>query len=161
MFKKMRRFKQLLTAEENIEILQKGSSGVLALCGDDGMPYAVPLSYVYTDGKIYFHGAKQGAKLDIISQNNKASFCVVGQDLNVPEKFTTYFKSVIAFGTISQVTDEDEMFTAVDALAKKYSPDESREAREGEIKREWNALCVLRLDICEITGKQAIELVNK
>ncbi len=161
MFKKMRRFKQLLTAEENIQILQAGSNGVLALCGDDGMPYAVPLSYVYTDGKIYFHGAKEGAKHDLIAQNNKASFCVVAQDMNVPEKFTTYFKSVIAFGTVAVVTDPDEIYHSVDMLALKYSPNEPDSARDAEIKREWNGLKVLRLDITEITGKQAIELVNK
>lgn len=160
MFNKMRRFRQLLSEEENVQILTAGTNGVLALCGDDGMPYAVPLSYVYDNGKIYFHGAKSGAKHDIIAQNNKASFCVVGQDQNVPEKFTTYFKSVIAFGKVSVVTDEDEIYHAVDILALKYSPSESDAARDAEIKREWNALCVLRLDIEEMTGKQAIELVK-
>ena len=54
MFRKMRRNKQLLSAEETIDILTKGTSGVLAVQGDDDYPYAVPLSYIYYDNKIYF-----------------------------------------------------------------------------------------------------------
>lgn len=97
MFPEMRRKKQQLTQEESIEILLKGSSGVLALLGCEDYPYAVPLSYVYEDHKIYFHGAKEGHKLDAIKKHNKASFCVIRQDQVSPEKFTTLYKSVIAF----------------------------------------------------------------
>ena len=50
MFREMRRKKQELTPEECDAVLYRGSSGVLALSGDDNYPYAVPLSYVY-DGK--------------------------------------------------------------------------------------------------------------
>ena len=68
MFRKMRRNKQLLPLEECVEILNRGTSGVLAVTGDDDYPYAVPLSYVYYDNKIYFHGAKTGHKLDAVSK---------------------------------------------------------------------------------------------
>lgn len=57
MFREMRRKKQLLSNEESIEILKNGTSGVLALLGDNGYPYAVPMSYVYDNSKIYFHSA--------------------------------------------------------------------------------------------------------
>ena len=100
MFRPMRRGKQLLPPEESIQILEQGTSGVLAVAGDAGYPYAVPLSYVYTDGKLYFHCAKSGHKLDAIRRNSKTSFCVIGQDAVVPLEYTTYFRSVIAFGQI-------------------------------------------------------------
>jgi nitroimidazol reductase NimA-like FMN-containing flavoprotein (pyridoxamine 5'-phosphate oxidase superfamily) len=58
MFREMRRNKQQLSFEECEEILKKSTAGVLAVSGDDGYPYAVPLSYVYCDNKIYFHSAK-------------------------------------------------------------------------------------------------------
>ena len=66
MFRPMRRFKQALSPEECQAVLERGTSGVLALSGDGGWPYAVPLSYVYADGKLYFHSAKSGHKVDAI-----------------------------------------------------------------------------------------------
>ena len=77
MFREMRRKRQLLPQEQALEILENNTSGVLALSGDGGYPYAVPMSYVYNDGKIYFHCAKAGHKIDAIRSCDKASFCVV------------------------------------------------------------------------------------
>ena len=98
MFREMRRNKQALTAEEIAEILKRNTSGVLAVNGDGGYPYAVPLSYVYLDSKLYFHCAGTGHKLDSILRDDKVSFCVIDQDQVVGEEYTTYFRSVIAFG---------------------------------------------------------------
>ena len=86
MFRDMRRIKQVLSQEENIKILERNTAGVLAVTGDDGYPYAVPISYVYADGQIYLHSAKTGHKRDGIMRNRKISFCVVDQDQVVPEK---------------------------------------------------------------------------
>ena len=105
MFKEMRRHKQLLNAEETAAVLERGTSGVLALSGEDGYPYAVPLSYVFDGEKLYFHSAKAGHKLEALRRCPKASFCVIDQDQIVPEEYTTYFRSVIAFGAI-QVPSE-------------------------------------------------------
>lgn len=66
MFRKMRRKRQQLTEAECIDILMENTSGVLAVCGDNGYPYAVPLSYVYDNGSLYFHCARSGHKLDAI-----------------------------------------------------------------------------------------------
>ena len=71
-FRKMRRFRQQLSKSECDAILSMATSGTLALLGDNGYPYAVPISYVYTDGKIYFHSAKTGYKVDAIKQHDKA-----------------------------------------------------------------------------------------
>lgn len=106
MFREMRRKRQLLSKEDTQKILYQGTSGVLAVSGDDGYPYAVPLSYVYDGEKIYFHSAKSGHKLDAIVKNPKASFCVIDQDNIVPDEYTTYFRSVIVFGTIHILHDE-------------------------------------------------------
>ncbi len=158
---KMRRFRQLLPEEETLDILKTGTNGVLALCGSDGEPYAVPISYVYADGKLYFHGAGVGHKHDIIKENPRASFAVVQQDEIVPEKFTTYFKSVIAFGTIKYAETREEIRHGIELLAKKYSPLETDEAVQAEIAASGKGMRVFVLEIEKITGKQAIELVNK
>ena len=98
MFRKMRRFKQQLSNDEALKILKNCKSGVLAVSGDDGYPYTIPLNFVYKDGKIYFHCAKNGHKLDAIKQNNKVSFCVIEKDEVDSEKLTTLFRSVVVFG---------------------------------------------------------------
>ena len=157
----MRRKKQSLSKEECIDVLEKGTSGVLALCGNQMEPYALPISYVYENQKIYFHCAKSGYKLDLIQENNQVSFCVIDQDVIVPEKYTTYFKSVIVFGNIRMLEDDKEKQHAIETLAIKYSPDESIQSRQEEIEKYWKTLCLLELDIKEMTGKQAIELVDK
>lgn len=159
MFREMRRNKQILDVRECEKILERGTSGVLAVSGDDGYPYAVPLSYVYSGGAIYFHCAKSGHKLDAIRREPKVSFCVIDKDDIVPEEFTTYYRSVIAFGKASVLEGED-LFAAADVLAVKYSPDESEERRHETITRNIPALCLVKIEIEHMTGKEAIELVR-
>lgn len=161
MFKEMRRKRQLLTDEESCSILKKGTSGVLALSLNDDYPYAVPINYVFDGEKIYFHCAKSGHKLDIIKENDKSSFCVIDQDLVVPEKYTTYYRSVIVFGKIHIIEDENEKRKAIEKLAIKYAPLESEFSRNKEIDSSWKALCMLEMTIDYMSGKKAKELVNK
>lgn len=160
MFREMRRKKQLLSQEESIKILKSETSGVLALYGDDEYPYAVPMSYVYRDGKIYFHGARHGHKIDAITHHHKASFCVISQDEVVPQEYTTYFRSVIVFGKINIITDKQEEQKALEILADKYYPQDTFEHRHKMIENENRALCMMKLDIEYITGKEAKELVK-
>ena len=152
MFREMRRKGQQLSAEECIEILNRGTSGVLALEGDDGYPYAVPLSYVYEDGRLYFHCATSGHKLDAIRQNPKASFCVVGQDQVVPKEYTSYFKSVIAFGIMGILEDAAAKRAAIEKLALKYAASDSAENRSRAIGDNWDRLCMLEMRIEHLTG---------
>ena len=144
MFREMRRKNQLLSQEDTIAVLERGTNGILAVSGDDDYPYAVPLSYIYTNDKIYFHCAKTGHKLDGIKKNAKVSFCVVDQDQNVPEKYTTYFRSVIAFGQARILEDPAEIRTAITAIAEKYSPD-YKEGIPAEINSSRSGLPFLRL----------------
>ena len=74
MFRGMRRFKQQISNEECIRILKEQPRGVLSLIGDDGYPYGIPIDHWYSekDGKIYFHGAREGHKIDAIRSCDKA-----------------------------------------------------------------------------------------
>lgn len=158
MFRKMRRFRQELSQEETIEILKKEKTAVLAVSGDDNYPYAVPINYAYADGKIYFHGAKEGHKQDAIANNDKVSLCIITQDDLVTEELTTYFKSVIVFGKARVLTDEKEIFQAAELFGLKFNQD--KEKVDNEIKREWSALRCIEVTIEHMTGKEAIELTR-
>ena len=160
MFRAMRRRRQQLPREEAEAILARGTSGVLAVAGDGGYPYAVPLSYVYQEGKLWFHCAKSGHKLDALRRCEKASFCVIDQDRVVPEEYTTYFRSVIAFGRVRILEDEGEVQAAIHRLARRYHPTDSQEHRREAIQKEHSALCMLELTVEHLTGKEAIELVR-
>lgn len=161
MFREMRRNKQLLPLEECIEILNRGTSGVLAVIGDDEYPYAVPLSYVYYDNKIYFHSAKTGHKLDAVSKNEKVSFCVVDKDQVVPDEYTSYFRSVIVFGKARILKDEVEIRKAVNILAVKYAPDHDEKRLLQAIDKGYAAMSMIELSIEHMSGKEAIELINE
>lgn len=158
-FRPMRRFRQQLSAAECESVLARCTSGVLALAGDGGYPYAVPLSYVYTDGKLYFHSAVQGHKVDAVNRESRCSFCVVYRDDVRPAEFTTHFCSVIAFGQIHIVEDADEQLQALRAIGRRYSPGDEQ-GLQHEISKAAGRVLILRLDIEHITGKQAMELVR-
>ena len=158
MFREMRRKAQQLSYEKTEEILQNGTSGVLAVSGDDGYPYAVPMSYVYHDGKVYFHSAKTGHKLDGIERDSRVSFCVIDMDEVLPEKYTTCYRSAIVFGKARVITDESEMRKAAVLLADKYAPDDEA-GRKAEIDGGIGRMYMIELTVEHMTGKQAKELL--
>ncbi len=157
--REMRRSRQLLSQQDCEAILKEQTSGVLSVMGEDGYPYGVPLSYVYANGRLYFHSAKVGHKIDAIGQQEKVSFCVIAQDEIIEEAFTTYFRSVIVFGRARILEDDAEKRSAIEALAEKYMP-ALVEGRLQEIDKEFDRLCMIELMIDHITGKEALELAR-
>ena len=159
MFREMRRNKQALTAEEIAEILKRNTSGVLAVNGDGGYPYAVPLSYVYLDSKLYFHCAGTGHKLESILKDGKVSFCVIDQDQVVGEEYTTYFRSVIAFGR-ARVLEGAEKLRPLVELCEKYYPGHLEQTRQ-KAEHALKNVSIVEVTIEHMTGKTAMELVKK
>jgi len=159
-FREMRRKRQQLSEEESIGILQKSTSGTLALLGDNDYPYAVPISYVYHEGKLYFHSALAGHKVDAIRSCDKASFCVIEQDDVQPKKYTTFFRSVIAFGRIHIIEDEQDKLEAARLLGNRYNPNDD-ESLKKELEGGFTRMLMIRFDIEHLTGKEAIELIKQ
>ncbi|MBR5070006.1 MAG: NimIJ family nitroimidazole resistance protein [Bacteroidales bacterium] len=159
-FREMRRKRQQLSEAESIGILQKATAGTLALLGDGGYPYAVPISYVYADGKLYFHSALSGHKVDAIRNCDKASFCVINKDDVQPAKYTTFFRSVIAFGRIHIIEDEQEKLETARLLGDRYNPNDE-EALQKELEHGFSRMLMIRFDIEHLTGKEAIELMKQ
>jgi nitroimidazol reductase NimA-like FMN-containing flavoprotein (pyridoxamine 5'-phosphate oxidase superfamily) len=159
MFREMRRNKQLLSTEDTIAVMDRCTSGVMACYGDEDYPYAVPVSFVYFNDKVYFHSAKAGHKVDAIFKNPKVSFCVIDEDTIVSEKYTSFFRSVIAFGK-ARIAEGDEFLTAFKAIVEKYSGDQPEEAKLKEITGCSHSY-IIAIDVEHITGKEAIEYVRE
>ena len=159
-FRDMRRKRQQLSNEESIAILEKATAGTLALLGDNDYPYAVPISYVYHEGKIYFHSALAGHKVDAIRKCDKASFCVIEQDDVQPKKYTTFFRSVIAFGRIHIIEDDQEKSEKARMLGNRYNPNDEESLRQ-EMEKGFSRMLMIRFDIDHLTGKEAIELIKQ
>ena len=160
MFRGMRRKRQDLPETETIAMLQSCTSGVLAVHGDDDYPYAVPLSFAYEDGKLFFHCAKAGHKIDALERHAKASFCVIAADDVVQSTFTTHFRSAIVFGRARVVADDAAKRHALECLVKKYSPDYV-DAADAEIDGDWKRVSVIELVVEHMTGKASIELIKE
>ena len=158
-FREMRRSRQQLSNEESIAILQKATSGTLALLGEGDYPYAVPISYVYDDGKLYFHSALTGHKVDAIRKCDKASFCVIERDDVQPERYTTFYRSVIAFGRIHIVENEEEKLSFARMLGNRYNPNDE-ERLQKELEKGFSRMLMICFDIEHLTGKEAIELAR-
>ena len=158
MFRKMRRENQNMSYAEIVEILERATSGVLAVQGDGDYPYAVPLSYVYKDSKITFHCANAGHKLDAISKHDKVSFCIIHQDEIVPEKFTTLYKSVIIFGRARVLGDDEAKRKALELVNEKYAPDHAA-AGSKLIDQVFGLASVIELSIDHMTGKKSRHMV--
>lgn len=152
MFREMRRKRQQLPEEDAVEMLKNGSCGVLGVTGDNDYPYAVPVSYVYKDGSIFIHCAKEGHKIDGIKRNDKVTFCVIGRDEVAQADFTTKYKSVIVFGRAGIIMDDARKRFALESLVEKYSPDYLKEGQEA-IKEVWDNVCLLEIKIEHMTGK--------
>lgn len=154
-----RNSKQILSAERCEAILNKATSGVLNLLGDDDYPYGVPISYAYKDGRLYFHGMPRGHKMDAMTKHEKASFTIIETDRVVAEEYTSYFRSVIVFGKMRILEKPEEKVEGLMNLVDKYSAD-YRDGGMDEINGKLNGVSVFVLEIEHISGKEASEFVG-
>lgn len=152
MFQELRRKDKALSEADSKQILEKGLYGVLGTTSKSGYTYTIPLNYIYHKNNIYFHCATAGHKLENVQHNNQVSFIVVENCQIVPEKFTAKFRSVIVFGKISFVKNDDEKLAGLQLLAKKYAPKFQKEVKE-HIQSYFNKVVLLKLQIEKITGK--------
>lgn len=140
-----------------INLLNTCHTGRLGTVGRDGRPMVKPLNFAYHEGRIYFHCAQEGEKLDDIRRNNQVCFEV---DLPVayvkgtaenPCRAQYFYRSVIVLGRAIIVDDRVERLLALDSLMSKYQP----EGGYGPYPEDKLALaCIVRIDIEELSGKE-------
>lgn len=157
MFREMRRFKQQLSQEECIQVLKEAPRGVLSVQGEDGYPYGMPMNHFYDEetGKLYFHGAHQGHKIDALKANDKVSYCVWNEGFRKEGEWALNISSVILFGRMAIVSDVDRCIEITRKIALKYYPD--AESAEEEVRQDGHKALCLELTVEHMTGK----LVNE
>lgn len=157
MFRNMRRAKQQISYEECITLLKTETRGVLSLMGDNGYPYGIPLNHYFCEenGKIYFHGAKEGHKIDSINNCNKVCYTVFDKGYRKEGEWALNVKSVVVFGKINFVTDENKAKEICSELCRKFTDDE--EYLKRELEHALSRVLCLELTPEHISGK----LVNE
>lgn len=153
MFREMRRNKQALNEQECIAVLKEETRGVLSVLGDDDYPYGVPINHFYNeeDGHIYFHGAKIGHRVDAVRAHDKVSFCVYDDGFRKEGDWALNVKSVIVFGRLVPVDDDEKLIDICRKLSYKFTDDEEYIARE--IERFAATTLLLELVPEHMTGK--------
>ena len=155
MFRDLTRKNQMLSKTECVKILRQEVRGVLAVNGDGGYPYALPINFYFDEenNKIYFHSGKSGHKLDAIAGSDKVSFCVYDKGYHKDGHWSLNIRSVIIFGRIRVVESWSEELM-ID-FCKRFTDDTDYICNE--IKNFGSNTAVLCLEIEHMTGK----LVNE
>ena len=151
----MRRIKQQLSDEESLEVLKKAKRGVLSVIGDGGWPYGIYLNPHFENGRIFFHGAKEGHKIDALKKDARASFTVIDEGTKDEGGWAYTFKSVVVFGRVEFVEDQNEAVEICRRLARRFNPSEAD--IEDEIRRAAAHVQVFALIPEHITGKRVHE----
>lgn len=158
MFRPIRRKKKEMDLDATKELLQCSRRGVLAVNGDDGYPYAVPVNYFYdrNAGKIYFHGARAGYKVDALRASDKVCFTVYGNEtIKEEEAWAPFVQSAVVFGRCHLLEEDTEATEILKKIARKYYPNE--QLIDEEIERSGKAVQLFEIDIEHISGKEIQE----
>ncbi len=157
MFRTIRRKKKELGTDAAKTLLLSGRRGVLAVNGDDGYPYAIPINYIYDADaqKIFFHGAREGHKADALRTCDKVCFTVYGNETVREETWAPYWQSVVVFGRCHPVEAGERATALLKKLAMKYYPDE--QLVDAEIARAGKAAQVFEIEIEHLSGKEVQE----
>ena len=157
MFRPMRRKERAISDEEAKKLLLLERRGVLAVNGDDGYPYAIPVNYFYDmeQEKIYFHGSKAGHKVDSLKKDDKICFTVYGNEHFKEGEWTPYMQSTVVFGRCHLINDSTITEARVRELALKYYP--NKEEVEIEINKALKGVQLYEITIEHLMGKQIQE----
>lgn len=135
-------------------VFDRAPYGVLALADGEGMPYCVAVSPAREGKTVYFHCARSGMKIELLEQNPRVAMTAVSHYQRVQPKYTMSYASAVLRGRAAVVTDEAEKTLALRRISERYAP-EAMEQFETMLERFAKAAQVIRIDVEEITGKEA------
>ncbi len=153
--------------EEMEEILKRAEVGRLALCNGP-IPYIVPLNFLYQEGKIAFHCAWEGRKIDLIANNLDCCFEVDEFRGEVSYHYEARchldYDSVLAFGKARIENSEKEKISLLQSFAEKYDERYRKHLSEGGKrfgKTRLSECCCVVIDVEELTGRREWTLEGK
>ena len=157
MFRSIRKKKNEISLDDAKKLLVESRRGVLAVNGDDGYPYAIPINYYYDEEKqkIYFHGSRVGHKVDALKKCDKICFTVFGPEMIGKEEWAPFVRSVVVFGRCHLIDDPSEAGTLIKTFAMKYYPNE--ELANEEIAISGKAVQMYEIEIEHFSGKEVQE----
>lgn len=157
MFRSVRKKKNEISLEAAKKLLTEARRGILAVNGDEGYPYAIPINYYYDENalKIYFHGSRAGHKVDALKKCDKICFTVYGSETVKAEEWAPYVQSAVIFGRCHLMEDSSEALTRLKQFAMKYYPNE--ELMNEEIASSGKAVQMYEIKIEHISGKEVQE----
>ena len=158
MFKPIRKKINEIDRSAVEDLLQSNRRGILAMNGDNGYPYAIPINYFYdcVGQKIYFHGAKVGHKVELLKASDKVCFTVYGNErIDEAESWAPYMQSVVVFGKCRLLEPGLESIDRLKEFAMKYYPNET--LADEEIARSGRAAQIFEITIEHMSGKQVQE----
>ena len=160
MFRTIRKKVNEISIDMAKELLRSSRRGILAVQGDNGYPYAIPINYLYDEDTetILFHGAKAGHKVDALKACDKVCFTVYGNETVKDEAWAPYVQSAVVFGRCHLI-DQDKKEITFDLLKKfamKYYPNEDMVIEE--IAASGKATQMFQIEIEHISGKEVQEI---
>jgi uncharacterized protein len=141
--------------QEALDVLRSGKYGVLSVAAADGLPYGIPVNYVFSeeDHALYFHCLTKGRKIEAMKENNRVSFVVIGSESVVPDRFITHYESVVVSGRAEILADAQEKTQWLIRICEKFAPDAL--ARRAEVIQKYlPAVLIVKIAIDEISGKR-------
>ena len=157
MFRPIRKKKNEISTDAAKALLRSSRRGVLAVNGDDGYPYAIPVNYLYDEEneKIIFHGAKAGHKVDALKKNDKICFTVFGNEMVKEEAWAPFLQSVVVFGRCHLVESQEDAIALVKKFAAKYYPNMDMVNEEAALS--GRAVQMFEIQIEHLSGKEVQE----
>ena len=151
----MRRSDREQSREFSLALIDRCTHGVMALSTGEDTPYCLPLSFVRVDNCLYFHGAKEGHKIDPLRKDARASFTAIDEGVRDEGGWAYTFRSVAVFGRIEFVEDHEFAIELCRELARRFNPSDAD--IENEIRMAGARVQVFCLVPEHITGKRVHE----
>lgn len=157
MFRTIRKKKNEISIEASKNLLHNARRGVLAVNGENGYPYAIPVNYLYDEEnqRIYFHGSRVGYKVDAIKSCDKICFTVFGNETIKKEAWAPFLQSVVIFGRCRLIEDPSMAMELLKRFARKFYPNEHM--IDEEISFSGKAVQMYEIEIEYLSGKEVQE----
>lgn len=152
----MRRSDRAQDRDFALAVIDSCTHGVVAMDTGEPTPYCIPLSLARIGDSLYFHGARQGRKAELLDRNSRVCVTFVSEDrptFVAPAMYTTYYKSAVVTGTVVKVENEAEKEAALRAICEKMTPEDMGEGFDKAIARSLKVTAVWRIDMDSISGK--------